>query len=193
VTLGLPAAVKLQELFQDQTQVAGSRDKRSSQPDRHWYDLKYRPPQPSWADLAFTVDAQFALRSVPGTVALGASADVQPAGVGAGAKPSDYGLKFRAGLGTDPFTLKYTIATYVFASGELSPRDDLRRVQTLRRSLEADPGFLVSLDGTADQRPHLFVQLYPADAAAGGPLGTAAVVRIFDAADVLAAFFAAPA
>ena len=100
---------------------------------------------------------------------------------------------FLVALTTDQFSLSYPLQVCVFMAGALSPTDDLRRILAVRSFLEADPAFLVTLDGSPDQRPLLFVQVYPAGAADGGPLSQAAVAQLFDAADVLAAFFAVPA
>ena len=82
--------------------------------------------------------------------------------------------------------------TYAGNMASLAPVADLRRIQQMRSVLEADPGFLVSLDGPTDQRPCLFAQIYAQDAAAGGSLTQAAITAMFDQADVLAAFFTPP-
>lgn len=96
-------------------------------------------------------------------------------------------------LTTDQFSLSYPLQVNVFTAAAVSPTEDLRRILAVRNFLEADPAFLVSLDGSPDQRPLLFVQVYRADAADGGPLSPAAIAQLFDEADVLAAFFALPA
>lgn len=192
VTLGEPEAFQLQEPIVDDGQVVGSRELRTQQPERHAIDYRVRAPQAGWTDVAFAVPATFALHAVPGSLLLGPSAGVAPAGTSTGPAPGAYGLKFAAAVGTDAFTLTYKMNTFIFAAGELSPRDDLRRIRGLRRSLESAPSFLASLDGPPGQRPYLFVQAYPPAAANGGGLSQAAVVQLFDAADVLAVFFTIP-
>ncbi|HWE37632.1 MAG TPA: hypothetical protein VG406_13775 [Isosphaeraceae bacterium] len=193
VTLGAPGGLRFQEWIQDDAHLVGTREQRGERPDRQAYDFRFRAPEPGWVDAAFSLPAQFALHAVPGSLTLGPGADVVPAGVASTGKSGGYGLKFLATLGTDAFSLSYVLNTYLFASAELSPRDDLRRVLTLRRTLEASPSFLASLDGPPDQRPYLFVQVYPAGAAGGAAPGQAGVAQLFDAADMLAAFFDIPA
>jgi hypothetical protein len=192
VTLGPPEGLQLQESLQNETNITGWREKRGDNPERYWYDVRFRPGPPGWADIAFTVSAQMALRVVPGSVALGMAAGIAQGGEARQTGPSGYGLSFRSALETDPFTLKYVANTYIFVSSELSPRDDLRRIQAVRTALEASANFLSSLDGSPNQRPFLFVQVYPSGASDGTPLASADVVRLFDAADVLAAFFEIP-
>ena len=95
-------------------------------------------------------------------------------------------------VNTAAFTLNYTLEVYVWIAAEVSLVADLRRIQQTRLYLEAEPGFLASLDGPPDQRPYLFVQVYPAGLGNLAPLTEQAVTRFFDAADVLAAFFTIP-
>lgn len=190
VTLGSLDDVHLQLLIQDDLRITGTREHRGERPERHWADYRLHKQQAlGWVDVSFITPAQFALHLVPGTLALGPGADVEQNGVDTPPPPMTYRLKFQVPFTTDGFTLAYTLQVYVFVSNDLSPIDDLRRIQALRQFLEADPRFLTSLDGPADQRPFLFAQIYPAGAAAAGPLSQAAIVQLFDAADVLAAFF----
>ena len=192
VTLGTPSGFRLQELLLDGIRISGFREKRSEQPQRHWYELRLRREDPGWADVTFAVPAQFGLHAVPGSIQLGPGGDLVSAGV-TDLGPLQHQLKFQLPVGTDAFTLSYTLGVYVFAAADPSPVADLRRVQGLRRMLEGDPQFLASLDGTADQRPYLFVQVYPSGLLQSGPLSEAAVVQTFAAADVLAAFITVPA
>ncbi|HZW32687.1 MAG TPA: hypothetical protein VFF52_18385 [Isosphaeraceae bacterium] len=192
VTLGTAAGFQLQRFLFDTLKVAGYREKRSEQPQRHWYELRVGREDSGWVDVAFTVPAQFALHAFPGSIPLGPGGDLVTAGVSDPA-PLQHQLAFLLPVGTDAFTLSYTLGVYVFASSDPSPVADLRRVQGLRRLLENDPQFLAALDGSGDQRPYVFVQLYAAGALQGGPLSEAAVVQMFAAADVLAAFLTLPA
>ena len=192
VTLGAPADFQFQEFLFDDVRLSGYREKRSEQPQRHWYELRIRREDSGWVDVAFTVPAQFALLAVPGSIQLGPGGDLVSAGVSEPG-PLQHLLQFQLPVETDAFTLSYTLGVYVFATADPSPVADLRRVQGLRRLLEADPQFLASLDGTADQRPYVFVQVYPSGLLAGGPLSEAAVVQTFAAVDLLAAFITIPA
>jgi len=57
------------------------------------------------------------------------------------------------------FREDYPLQVNVFMAAAVSPTGDLRRILAVRNFLEADPAFLVSLDGSPDQRPLLFVQV----------------------------------
>jgi hypothetical protein len=194
VGLGPVANFQLQQLVRDDFRITGYSEQRSERPERKQIDYRFHKQEIlGWADVAFTTSANFALHVMPGSVALGPTADVEPAGWQTAPAPMTSQSKFLLALATDQVTLTYTLQVYVFISAGLSPTDDLRRILTVRRFLEADPAFLVSLDGTPDQRPFLFVQIYPRGVADGGPLVPAAITQLFDAADVLAAFLAPPA
>lgn len=192
VTLGTPTGLRLEVFLSDDMRLSGSREKRSENPQRYWYDLKVSREDPGWVDVVFTVPAQFALHAVPGSIQLGPGGDLVPAGVSE-PQPLQHKLRFQLPVGTDPFTLSYALGVHVFATADPTPVLDLHRVLSVRRLLEDDPQFLASLDGTADQRPYLFVQVYPGGLLAGPPLSQAAVVQAFDAADVLATFVNLPA
>ena len=73
-------------------------------------------------------------------------------------------------------------------------RDVFGKIELSRTEVESSKGgeFLASLDGTANQAPYLFVQLYPNGAIPATPVSQAAVVAAFGAADVLAAFLTLP-
>ena len=192
VTLGDLSPLKLQMPIMDDIRIMGTRDRRNERPERQWIDYRvHKQEQIGWVDVSFSAPAQFALHAVPGTLALGPGADVEQNGTNT-PSPTKAQMKFRLSLSTDAFTLTYTLQIFVFVSTDLSPSDDLRRIQLLRQYLEADVSFLASLDGPADQRPFIFVQVYPAGAANGGPLSQAAIVQLFAAADVLAAFITPP-
>jgi|GEM_PF-4876103 hypothetical protein len=194
VQLSGPDDLQLQLPIMDDVRIIGTRERRNERPERQWVDYRiHKQEQLGWVDVSFTTSARFALHAVPGTLMLGPGADVQQDGVDAPPPPMNYRLKFRVPIATDAFTLSYTLQVYMFVSAELNPTDDLRRILLLRQHLEADPRFLASLDGPPDQQPFIFVQIYPAGAADGGPLSQAAIVQLFDAADVLAAFFTVPA
>jgi hypothetical protein len=191
VTLGTPADLQFQESLFGDVRITGSREKRSEQPERYAYDLRVRREDSGWADAVFTIPVQFTLHMMPGSIKLGPTGDVLPAGV---SEPSllKHQLKFVLPVGTDSFTLSYTSTVYVFVAADPSLVADLRRVLGLRRLLEADPQFLASLDGTPDQQPYLFVQVYPSGILQGGPLSETAVVQTFAVTDVLAAFISSP-
>jgi len=194
VTLGEPNDFHLQLPIMDDLRVMGTRERRNGCVERQWIDYHiHKQEQLGWVDASFTTPAQLALHAMPGTLILGPGADVQQDGVDAPPPPQNYRLKLRVPVATDAFTLDYTLRIYVFIAAEPAPTADLRRILLLRRYLEADPRFLASLDGPPDQQPFVFVQIYPADAAEGGPLKQAAIAQLFDAADILTAFFAVPA
>jgi hypothetical protein len=192
VTLGTPEDVQLQRFLYDDVRISGYREKRSEQPQRHWYEWRIRQEGSGWVDVAFAVPAQFALLAFPGSITLGPGGDLLSAGLQDPA-PLQHQLEFQLPVATDPFTLSYTVNVYVFATADPSPVADLRRVQEVRRMLEDDPQFLTSLDGTADQRPYTFIQVYPAGLlGTSSPLSQSAIVQAFGAADVLAAFLSVP-
>jgi hypothetical protein len=194
VVLGPVADFQLQQLVRDDFRITGYSEQRSDRPERKQIDYRFHKQEIlGWVDAAFTTDANFSLHVTPGSVPLGPTGDMVPAGWQLAPAPMTSQSKFLLALATDQVTLTYTLQVHAFISAGLSPTDDLRRILTVRRFLEADPAFLVSLDGTPDQRPFLFVQIYPTGAADGGPLGPAAITQLFDAADVLAAFVAPPA
>ena len=194
VTLGPLANFQLQQLIRDDFRITGFSERRNERPERKWIDYRIHKQEPvGWVDASFTTRADFSLHVVPGSVAFGPAADVQPAGWQSAAAPMTSLSKFLLALATDQVALTYTLQVHVFIAAGLSLTDDLRRIQTIRRFLEGDPSFLVSLDGTPDQRPFLFVQIYPSGVADGGPLAPAAIAQFFDAADVLAAFLPPPA
>jgi len=194
VSLALPGGFRIQQLVQDDLRIAGFSERRSERPERKWIDYRiYKQQGIGWIDATFTTQVSLALHAVPGSAVLGPGADVEQAGAGSASPPMTWRSSFLVALTTDQFSLSYPLQVCVFMAGALSPTDDLRRILAVRSFLEADPAFLVTLDGSPDQRPLLFVQVYPAGAADGGPLSQAAVAQLFDAADVLAAFFAVPA
>jgi hypothetical protein len=194
VTLGAPNEFRLQVSVQDEIRITGTRERRNERPERQWIDYRVHKQEPiGWVDASFSTLAQIALHAVPGTLVLGPGADIQQEGVDTPPPPMNIRIKFNLPLTTDAFTLTYTLQVYVFVSAQLSPTDDLRRIQLVRHYLEADPKFLVSLDGSTDQCPFLFTQVYPTNAANGETLSQATIVQLFDAADILAAFFTPPA
>jgi hypothetical protein len=187
VTFGAPSDFLLQELLVDQGRVSGFREKRSEQPQRFWFELKITRGDFEWADASFSVPVQLTAQVLPGSIQLGPGGDLAPAGV---SDPStlDHQLNFQIPVLTDAFSLAYNASVFVFATADPSPVADLRRILALRRVLENDPQFLSALDGSPDQRPYLFVQLYPNGILAEPPLSQAAVSQTFAAADILAAF-----
>jgi hypothetical protein len=193
VTLGTPSNFLLQQFLLDPARISGFREKRSEQPQRFWYELRIGREDSGWADATFTIPVQLAAQAFPGSIQLGPSGGLTLAGFSEPA-PLEHQLSFEIPVLTDPLTLGYNAAVYVFATADPSPVADLRRILALRRMLENDPQFLVSLDGTADQRPYLFIQLYPSTTLSGSstPLTLPAVVQTFGAADVLAAVIAIP-
>lgn len=192
VTLGAPNQFRLETPVQDDARVTGTREQRGERPQRQWFDLRLRPAQLDWIDVSFAAPAQFALHAVPGSLVLGPGADVEQQGADVPPPPQNQRLKMRLGVNTDAFTLNYTLQVHVWLAEDVSPAADLRRIQQARRYLEGQPDFLASLDGPPDQRPYLFVQVYPSGLDNLGPLTEPAITQLFDAADVLAAFFALP-
>jgi hypothetical protein len=193
VALGTPAGFQLQELVLDDLRLLGTSERRSDC-ERKLFDFRYRKHETlGWVDASFAAPGAFSLHAIPGSFTLGAGGNVQQAGAGPGTPPMTVRSKFLLSLSTDQFTLSYDLRVYLFASAALSPTDDLRRILTLRKYLEADPNFLVSLDGPPGQQPFLFVQAYASDAANGAALTQPQIVQMFDADDILATFFAIPA
>jgi hypothetical protein len=191
VTLGSPSDFRVQELLLDQARISGFREKRSEQPQRFWYELRIGRGDSGWADATFTIPVQLTVQAFPGSIQLGPAGNLVPAGLSEPA-PLEHQLNFQMPVLTDPLSFEFNAGVYVFATADPSPVVDLRRILALRRLLENDPQFLTSLDGTADHRPYLFVQLYPSTTLTGPPLSQAAVVQTFAAADALAAFIAVP-
>jgi hypothetical protein len=187
-------AFRLQQVIQDDLRIMGISERRTAAPERHQIDYRIHKEQTlGWVDAAFTMRAQFNAHAMPGSFPLGPGAGVQQAGVDPAPPPMSFTPKFLLTLVTEAFTLTYTLQVYVFIASEVSPTDDLRRVCALRAFLEKDPSFLASLDGPPDQRPFVFVQIYPANADLGGLLTQPAIVQLFNAADILASFFTLPA
>jgi hypothetical protein len=193
VTLGDVADFGLQQMVQERPRLTGFSERRTERPERKWIDYTlHRRELVGWVDATFSSQATLSLHAIPGSVTLGPGADVQQDGFAA-VPPQSFRSTYLLGLNSDAFTLTYTLNAYLQFSSDLSPLDDLRNIQQVRDVLEADPSFLASLDGPADQRPFLFVQVYAQGAADGGPLAPAAVTALFDRADVLAVFFSPPA
>ncbi len=194
VSLTAPTDFQIQELVQDELRLTGFSDKRCERPERKWIDYRFHKQQViGWIDASFTTQASLALHMVPGSAPLGPSAQIGDAGIAFPGQPASWRSSFRLGLTTDQFSLDYPLRVQVFVAAAISPTDDLRRILAIRAFLEADPAFLVTLDGSPDQRPLLFVQVYPPETAAAEPLSQAAITQLFDQTDVLAAFFTLPA
>lgn len=194
VTLGTPANFENQQVVLDDLRIIGTEQRTDNSMGRKIFDLRYHQQQVlGWVDVTFTVPAGFNAHMVPGSLALGPGAGVTQQGASTGPGPQTYQSQFVLSLTTDQFTLNYPLRVFIFASADLSPAADLRRIRTIRKFLESDPAFLASLDGPPDQRPLLFVQIYPGNAADGAPLSQTAVSNLFDADDILAAFFTLPA
>jgi hypothetical protein len=193
VTLGTPSDFHLQELLLDQARISGFREKRSEQPQRFWYELRIGREDSGWADMTFTIPVQLAAQAFPGSIQLGPAGGLTSVGFSEPA-PLEHQLNFQIPVSTDPLSFEFNAGVYVFATADPSPVADLRRILALRRLLENGPQFLASLDGTPDQRPYLFVQLYPSGTLSGSstPLTLSAVVQTFGAADVLAGVIAVP-
>lgn len=191
VRLGTPTGFRLQTPYNTEARVTGSREKRSEQPERHWYDLRIWREAPLWVDAVFTLPLQFAVQAVPGSLQLGPEGDLL-AGGRSDTAPLTHGLKFSLPVATDPLTISYQAQCFVCVTDDPSPVADLRRITGLRQVAEQNGQFLASLDGTDDQTPYLFVQLYPAGVLAATPLSQAAVIATFAQADVLAAFLTLP-
>jgi hypothetical protein len=193
VVLGTPVDFDLQELVLDDPRIMGTEQRTDCPSARKVFDLRYHQQQPiGWVDAAFTVPADFNAHILPGSAVIGPAAGVQQNGMSFGPGPSTIQSKFLLSLTTDSFTLSYPLRVRVFASADLSPTADLRRIREVRQFLEGDPAFLASLDGPPNQRPLLFAQIYSGTAADGAPITKDAVVQMFDADDILAAFFTVP-
>lgn len=193
VTLGAAQDLQVQVPVDEDLRITGTREWRRAQPDRQQIDYRvHRRRHLGWVDVTFAAPASFSLHAVPGSLSLGPGSGAQQAGVAPGQPPASYRLRFSLPVSTEPFTLDYTLQVFLFLSADPAPTDDLRRIRTVRRRMEADQRFLATLDGPPDQRPYLFAQIYPAAAADGGLLSQAAITQLFEAADVLAAFFTPP-
>ena len=191
VTLGAASDFRFQQPFNCETRLCGFRERRSEQPRRDWYELKMSREAPSWVDVALTVPVQFAVQPFPGSIQLGPAGGLTQAGVTDPA-PTVHDLQFQVAVATGALTLSYQASCFAFATADPSPVNDLRRITAIRQIVEQDGAFLASLDGTPDQTPFLFVQLYPAGVLPATPVSQAAVVAAFGASDVLAAFLTVP-
>ena len=191
VTLAAPTDFRVQEGLFGETRLTGFREQRSERPERKWYELRISRNEPAWIDASFSVPAKFAIEAVPGSIQIGPGSDLVGAGI-SDPSPQTHTLKFQLPVMTGGFTVDYDLKTFVFAASDPSPVADLRRIQSLRRLLEDDPQFLVTLDGSPDQTPYIFTQLYKSGALKAPALSEAAVVQAFAAADVLAAFMTIP-
>jgi hypothetical protein len=187
VTLAAPTDFRFQEGLFGETRLTGFREQRSERPERKWYELRIGRNEQGWIDAAFSVPAKFAVEAVPGSIQIGPGGDLVDAGVSE-PSPLTHLLKFQLPVMTGAFTIDFDLRAFAFASGDPSPVADLRRIQNLRRPLEEDSQFLVTLDGSPDQTPYIFIQLYKKGALDGTGLTEANVVQAFAAADVLAAF-----
>jgi hypothetical protein len=192
VTLDAPTDFSFQEGLSGETRLTGFREQRSERPERKWYELRISRSEPGWIDAAFSVPAQFAVEAVPGSIQIGQGGDLVNAGVSEPA-PLTHMLNFQLPVVTGSFTIGFDLRAFAFAASDPSPVADLRRIQSLRRPLEEDPRFLVTLDGSPDQTPYIFIQIYKSGVLDGTGLTEANVVQAFAAADVLAAFVTIPA
>jgi hypothetical protein len=177
VSLFAPSSFRLQEMFVGETKMSGFREKRSDLPERNWYDLRVSRSEATWVDACFTVPVKVAVEAIPGSIRLGPDGDLLAAGVTEPSR-STHLLKFKLPVATGPFTLTYDLKAFVFAASDPSPVADLRRILTVRRSLEDDPQFLATLDGQG--------------ALQGTQLSEAGAAQVFASADVLAAFLTMP-
>jgi hypothetical protein len=192
VTLGAPSGFAQQLLF-DETRITGFREKRSERPERNWYEIKLSKGEAAWIDASFNVPVTLNVQAFPGSLQLGPQGGgVTPAGISDPASISHL-LKFQLPVETDAYSLTLNARAFVFVANDPSPAADLRRIASLRRPLQNDPQFLASLDGTADQMPYLFIQLYQKGLLPSPPLSEASVTQAFAAADVLASFMTIPA
>jgi hypothetical protein len=187
VTLAAPIDFSFQEGFFGETRLTGFREQRSERPERKWYELRISRNETGWIDAAFSAPAKFAIEAVPGSIQIGQGGDLVSAGVSE-PSPLTHLLKFQLPVMTGGFTIDFNLRAFAFAASDPSPVADLRRIQNLRRPLEDDPQFLVTLDGSPDQTPYVFIQLYKSGVFNGTGLTEANVVQAFAAADVLAAF-----
>jgi hypothetical protein len=193
VALDVPTDFQLQQMVESRPRLTGFSEHYRERPERKRIDYTlHRQEIVGWVDAGFATQATLSLHAVPGSLLLGPGADVEEAGTATAPPPMSFRTSLLLGLTTDAFTLVYTAQVFVLLAAVPAPTDDLRRIRQMRSVLEADPAFLASLDGPLDQRPYLFVQVYAQGSADGGPLTPAAITTLFDAADVLAAFFALP-
>ena len=191
VTLGVPTSFRFQQLFNGDLRLTGARERRSEQPPREAYDMRVELGAPSWVDMTFAVPAQLAIQPTPGAIQLGPTGGLIQAGV-SDPGPTRHALAFNLPVTTDVVTTTYQAQCYVFATSDPAPVQDLRRIGAVRRIVDQSDSGLVSLDGSSDQSPTLFVQLYPMGVLGATPLSQNAVVAAFGAADVLAAFISIP-
>src|SRR5262249_29603628 len=124
---GTPSGFRLQEFLLDQARISGFREKRSEQPQRFWYELRIGREDSGWADVTFTLPVQLAVQAVPGSIRLGPSGDLTPAGFSEPA-PREHRLQLQIPVLTDPLSLNYNAGVYVFATADPSPAADLRRI-----------------------------------------------------------------
>lgn len=193
VALAAPEGLQLQEIILDDLRFTGN-SQRSDHSSRKQYDIRYHQQQEiGWVDASFVSQATFSAHAIPGSFQLGPDANIEQDGVSIGPLADRFVSNFLLSLTTDSFTLTYPLSVYIFVSASLSPTQDLRRILEVRAFLQSDPAFLRSLDGTPDQRPLLFAQIYPGDAAAGSPITEQGTALLFDADDILSAFFSIPA
>jgi hypothetical protein len=193
VTLGALDNVQFQELILDEPRITGT-EQRTDGGGRIMFDLRYhRQHEVGWVDTTFTTKAVFQAHVVPGSLLLGPDTGVTQSGVEPATPPMKHKLKFGVSIATEAFTLNYPLNVYLFAAADIAPTADLRRIREIRKFLESDPTFLASLDGPPNQQPLLFTQIYPGDAATGTPTTQNAIAALFDADDILAAFFTVPA
>jgi len=191
VTLGAAADFRFQEPFNCEARLSGFRERRSEQPRRDWYQLKLGREAPSWVDVVATVPVQLAVQPVPGSIQLGSAGGLTQAGVTDPA-PTVHDFQFQVAVDTTALTLNYQANCFVFATADPSPVNDLQRITAVRQLIEQDGAFLASLDGTPDQTPNFFVQLYPTGVLPATPVSQQAVVAAFAASDTLAAFLTVP-
>lgn len=193
VNLAAPENIQFQDLILDDPRITGT-EQRTDGSGRMMFDLRYhRQHEVGWADTTFITKADFQAHAIPGSLTLGPGGNVVQNGVDPASPPMKYRLKFGVDVVTDQFTLAYTLNVYLFAAAEVAPTTDLRRIREIRRFLESDAIFLASLDGPPNQRPFLFAQIYPGEVATGAPISQQAIAGLFDADDILAAFFTVPA
>jgi hypothetical protein len=191
VTLGGPTNFRFQQMFNGDLRLTGARERRSEQPPREVYNMRVELGAPSWVDAIFTVPAQMAIQPTPGAIQLGPAGGLTQTGVGDPGR-TQHALAFKLAVATDVVNTTYQTQCFVFATSDPAPVQDLRRIAAVRRIVDQSDSGLVSLDGSPDQSPNLFVQLYPTGVLAATPLSQNAVVAAFGAADVLAAFVNIP-
>jgi hypothetical protein len=190
VTLGAATDFRFQAPFNCEARLSGFRERRSEQPPRDWYQFKLGREAPSWVDVIATVPVQLAVQPL-GSIELGPTGGLTQAGVTDPA-PTVHDLQFQVSVDPSALTLNFQASCFVFAAADPSPVNDLQRITTVRRMVEQDGAFLASLDGTSEQTPLFFVQLYPAGVLAATPVSQQAVVAAFAASDTLAAFLTVP-